>query len=198
MIEGAGLTCADCKTLAPVWEKLTDAFLGESGVLIAKVDAEAPDSSKTAAAQDIKGYPTIKWFKAGSTEPETYSGGRNIEALVDFVNSKAGTFRGPDGRLTAQAGLVAALDALLEKGEAVAEAAKAETHERAAYYARVAEKLAKNPSYVEKELARVQGILSKGAALAAEKLDDLTVRRNILQKFKAGKKADDKSDKSEL
>jgi protein disulfide-isomerase A6 len=148
-------------------------------VLIAKVDAESPDSSKTAAAQEIKGYPTIKWFKAGSAEPETYSGGRTVEALVDYVNSKAGTFRGADGRLTA-------------------EAAKAEAHERAAYYARVAEKLAKNPGYVDKELARVQGILGKGAALAAEKLDDLTVRRNILQKFKAAKQADGKSDKSEL
>jgi protein disulfide-isomerase A6 len=167
-------------------------------VLIAKVDAESPDSSKTAAAQEIKGYPTIKWFKAGSAEPETYSGGRTVEALVDYVNSKAGTFRGADGRLTAEAGLVAALDALLAKGESVAEAAKAEAHERAAYYARVAEKLAKNPGYVDKELARVQGILGKGAALAAEKLDDLTVRRNILQKFKAAKQADGKSDKSEL
>jgi protein disulfide-isomerase A6 len=167
-------------------------------VLIAKVDAEAPDSTKTAAAQGIKGYPTIKWFAPGSTEPETYSGGRTVEALVEFVNSKANTFRGPDGRLTAEAGLVAALDALLAKGEAVAEAAKAETHERAAYYARVAEKLAKNAGYVDKELARVQGILGKGAALAVEKVDDLTVRMNILQKFKAGKKADDKSDKSEL
>jgi protein disulfide-isomerase A6 len=189
----------DCKSLAPVWEKLTDTFLSEPSVLIAKVDAEAPDSTKTAAAQDIKGYPTIKWFKAGSTDPETYSGGRNVEALVEFINSKAGTFRAPDGRLTAQAGLVAALDALIEKGEPVAAAAKAETHERAAYYARVADKLAKNAGYVDKELGRLQGLLDKGAALAADKLDDLTIRRNILQKFKAGKKeVDDKSDKSEL
>jgi protein disulfide-isomerase A6 len=168
-------------------------------VLIAKVDAESPDSSKTSAAQEIKGYPTIKWFEPGSTTPETYTGGRNEEALVEFVNSKAGTFRVPGGRLTDQAGLVAVLDALIEKGEEVAAAAKAETHKHATYYARVAEKLAKNAGYVEKELGRVQGILDKGT-LAADKLDELTIRRNILQKFKSGKKekVEDKTDKSEL
>jgi len=187
--------CGHCKSLAPTWESLAATFAPETSVLIAKVDAEAPDSAKTAAAFEIKGYPTIKWFPAHATEPEAYSGGRSEADLVAFVNEKAGTFRSPGGRLSEKAGLIAALDALLEKGEDVLAAAKEEKSKYGQYYSRVAEKVKENAGYVEKELGRLQGILKKGA-LGQEKLDDLVTRSNILMKFYAAKR--DRSEKSEL
>ena len=53
------------------------------------------------------------------------------------------------------------------------------------YYAKVAKKMEENSGYVEKELTRLQGLLAKGG-LAPEKIDDLTTRSNILNKFKSG------------
>ena len=38
----------------------------------------------------MSGFPTIKYFPKGSTEPEDYSGGRTADDLVSYVNSKTG------------------------------------------------------------------------------------------------------------
>ena len=42
------LTLIDCKTLAPVWEKVASDFASEPNVLIAKVDCEAPNAKAVA------------------------------------------------------------------------------------------------------------------------------------------------------
>ena len=59
----------------------------------------------------ISGYPTLKYFPAGSLEPEAYEEARELESLVHFINTKTGTQRNPDGSLQATAGRVEALDA---------------------------------------------------------------------------------------
>jgi protein disulfide-isomerase A6 len=184
----------DCKSLAPIWEKVALDFANDPSVVIAKVDAESPDSKKTAQAQGVQSYPTIKWFSAGKTEPVPYEGARTEDAFVEFVNKEAGTFRVPGGGLTATAGTLATVDAVIQKvidagsdlvskAEDIVAAAKAEKGKYAEYYSKVAEKLKKNAGYPEKELKRLEGILKKGS-LAPEKLDDLTTRSNILRKFK--------------
>ncbi|RYY87894.1 hypothetical protein EON63_03255 [archaeon] len=38
----------------------------------------------------MQGYPTLKFFPAGSAEPEDYQGERTAQAITDFINSKAG------------------------------------------------------------------------------------------------------------
>ena len=70
-----------------------------------------------------------------------------------------------------------------------ATAAGALSDKYAEYYGKVAKKVEQNSAYVEKELARLQGMIKKGG-LAPEKLDDLTSRSNILSKFK-GEEAKD-------
>jgi len=80
--------CGHCKALAPVWEELATTFKGQD-VVIASVDADQHRS--LGARFGVSGYPTLKWFPAGSTEPEDYRQGRAIDDLVDFVNRKAGT-----------------------------------------------------------------------------------------------------------
>jgi protein disulfide-isomerase A6 len=173
--------------------------------VIAKVDAESPDSKKTAEDQGVTGYPTIKWFAAGKTEAVPYNGGRTESALIEFVNKEAGTYRAPGGGLTAIAGTVASIDAAIQKivdagttkYDEVVSAAKLEKGKYAEYYAKVAQKLTKTPGYVEKELTRLEGIIKRGSA-APEKLDDFTTRSNILQKFKAIKAGIVDDGKSEL
>lgn len=185
----------DCKSLAPTWEKLAADFVHDDNVLIAKVDAEAPNAKATAEKFGVKSYPTILYFPAGSTESQPYESGRSEEDLVKFVNEKAGTYRSPGGTLNALAGVIPSLDATvasLSTGgdkaykELIKQAGKLQG-KYAEYYTKVAKKAQDNQGYVEKELTRLTNLISKGS-LAPEKLDDLTSRKNILSVF-AGKVA---------
>ena len=54
--------------------------LCRSDIKITAVDATA--NQALAAKFDVKGYPTIKFFPKGSTEPEDYSGGRSADTIV--------------------------------------------------------------------------------------------------------------------
>lgn len=188
----------DCKSLAPVWEQLANDFVSEPTVVIAKVDAEDPPSKKVAEEQGIQSYPTIKYFKAGTSEPEKYAGPRTEAAFLDFINKEAGTYRAPGGSLTAAGGTIAAIDTVIqnivdggntvaEKADDIAKAAAAATGQKySEYYGKVAGKAKANEGYLDKELARLTGIIKKGG-LAPQKLDDLVSRSNILKKFKAAK-----------
>ncbi len=163
--------------------------------MIAKVDAEADNSKATAQSQDVTSYPTIKFFPRGSTTPEKYDGGRSEDALVAFVNEKAGTHRVIGGGLDAKAGTIEALDSILAKyvtsgGLKDAEQASGELSKAvqglkdkyAEYYVKALQKLGQNPQYARKEQTRLAGLLKKGG-LAQEKIDDLTSRSNILKGF---------------
>lgn len=61
------------------------------GVLIAKVDADA--EKDLASRFGIRGFPTLKWFPAGSTEAEDYTGGREAGEFVDYINERTGLSR---------------------------------------------------------------------------------------------------------
>ena len=39
------------------------------------------------------GFPTIKFFPKGSTDPEEYGGGRNLEDFVSFLRERTGVLR---------------------------------------------------------------------------------------------------------
>lgn len=159
------------------------------------MDAESPGSKGTAEKYGVTGYPTLKFFPKSSTSPVPYEGGRSESDILNFINTHAGTFRVPGGGLNDQAGRIASLDEIAHKykGDAttlpaliseVGLASKAlETpSSHAAYYAKVLEKLLKDPTYAEKELARLERVRTKGTN-AQEKLDNMTIRQNILRQF---------------
>ncbi len=183
---------ADCKSLAPTWETLANDFAAEPTVLIAKVDAEAENAKATAQEQGVKSYPTIKYFPKGSKTPQAYEGGRTEKDLIGFLNKNAGTHRAVGGGLDAKAGTIEALDAVVAKltaggslttiSEEAQKAAQSLKDKYAEYYVKVFNKLSNSDGYVEKELARLDGLLRKGG-LAPGKVDDLTSRSNILRKF---------------
>jgi len=81
--------CGHCKSLAPTWEELGDALSKEKDVVIAKVDADA--HKDLGGKFGVSGFPTLKMFKKGSTEPSDYNGGRDLDSLVDFVNKETGS-----------------------------------------------------------------------------------------------------------
>jgi len=81
--------CGHCKTLAPEYEIVGDAFEREP-VVIAKVDADA--HKELGSRFDVHGFPTLKWFPKGNpTSPEAYEGGRTADDIINWINNKAGT-----------------------------------------------------------------------------------------------------------
>ncbi|PHH91228.1 hypothetical protein CDD83_1278 [Cordyceps sp. RAO-2017] len=188
--------CGHCKNLAPIWETVATDYANDAEVVIAKVDAEAPNSKAVAAEQGVTSYPTIKWFAAGSKEGVLYSDARTEEGILQYINEKAGTHRVAGGDLDAVAGTVASLDALVAKfvaGDKLAEIAKDVKKEAeklkkdaqykyAQYYVRVFDKLSGSDGYAAKELARLDGILSKGG-LAPAKRDEIQRKTNVLRRF---------------
>ena len=61
------------------------------GVVVARVDADA--HSDLGSKYGVQGFPTLKWFPKGSTEPESYEGGRTAKDMAEFINDKTGLKR---------------------------------------------------------------------------------------------------------
>ncbi|RLN98790.1 hypothetical protein BBJ28_00023433, partial [Nothophytophthora sp. Chile5] len=81
--------CGHCKSLAPTYEAVATSFKKASNVVVAEVDA---DNYKDLGSKfGVTGFPTLKFFPEGSTEPEDYKGGRSEDDFVAFLNEKAGT-----------------------------------------------------------------------------------------------------------
>jgi protein disulfide-isomerase A1 len=74
--------CGHCKTLAPIWEELADAYADDDSIVIAKYDATA---NHVPAELGVSGYPTLKLFVDG--QPIDFSGARDLESLKAFVDA---------------------------------------------------------------------------------------------------------------
>jgi len=80
--------CGHCKSLAPEYEIVAAAFANKPAK-VASVDA---DKHRDLGGRfGVSGFPTLKYFPAGSKEGEAYNGGRKAKDIVDFISSKAGT-----------------------------------------------------------------------------------------------------------
>lgn len=81
--------CGHCKSLAPTYEQLADAFShAKDKVVIAKVDADGA-GRPLGQKYEVSGYPTLKWFDEKGNA-EAYEGGRDLDALATFVSKKSG------------------------------------------------------------------------------------------------------------
>ena len=58
--------CGHCKSLAPVYEELALVYAGDPEVVIAKVDATDGDNEQLGSQFEVQGFPTIKFFPAGT------------------------------------------------------------------------------------------------------------------------------------
>merc|ERR1740131_364853 len=81
--------CGHCKNFKPEYAKVAKAFAKESEVAIVSVDADK--YTDLAGRFGVTGYPTLKFFPEGSTDPDDYEGGRTADDVVSFINGKAGT-----------------------------------------------------------------------------------------------------------
>ncbi|KAG5180837.1 disulfide-isomerase precursor-like protein [Tribonema minus] len=181
--------CGHCKSLAPKYDTLANAFVGDESVVFAKVDAT--QEADLANRYGVTGYPTLKLFGAGSGEPETYDGAREVADLLRFVNERAGTERNEKGELGKGEGRLAVMDAVLAgrsidaavvaELETTAEGLQGASKRNADLYVRAARKvLEKGPEYLSKEAARLEGLL-KGDSISPEKRTLFMLRKNILR-----------------
>lgn len=79
--------CGHCKRLHPTWEELAEMLnQEESNVKIAKVDCTT--DGDVCNAQDVTGYPTLKFFKLGSEEGIKFRGTRDLPSLTTFITEQ--------------------------------------------------------------------------------------------------------------
>merc|ERR1711865_338760 len=69
--------------MKPDWDKLGAMFKDSPSVVIADADCDNADLKAVCAAQEVTGFPTIKYYtESGAT---VYDGGRDFKALKKFV-----------------------------------------------------------------------------------------------------------------
>jgi len=184
--------CGHCKRLTPIWEKLSGVFKNEKDVVIANLDA---DSHKDLASKfGVSGFPTLIYFSKTDKVGERYNGGRELPDLVTFINTKAGTTRQDNGRLDVTVGRDTALDELAQKFFAnpaerasivtQAEALVAQSkNPHAEWYTKfMGVIIKKGDDWIAKEHERVKGMLD-GGNLSGDKVDEFTIRTNVLNAF---------------
>jgi len=77
--------CGHCKSLSGPWADAATQLKGKMN--LGALDATQHGS--TAQEYGVRGYPSIKYFAPGSSEPEDYEGGRTAGDIVKWAEEKA-------------------------------------------------------------------------------------------------------------
>jgi protein disulfide-isomerase A6 len=78
--------CGHCKRTMPEFQKLMDSYSGS--VKIIAVNSESEENKSLVQSQNIKGFPTIRYYPSGlSGDYQEYSGGRTQNDFMQYLNS---------------------------------------------------------------------------------------------------------------
>jgi len=73
--------CGHCKKLAPIYDELAKKYKHFDNLIVAKMDGTLNEVEDF----QVGGFPTIKFFPAGSNEAVDYKGGRELADLSKFL-----------------------------------------------------------------------------------------------------------------
>jgi thiol-disulfide isomerase/thioredoxin len=85
--------CGHCKKTKPDFQKLIESYKGP--VKIMMVDCEAPENAKLVKDENIKGFPTIRYYPNGLSDGsvesyQEYSGNRTLFDFNQYLNNVTG------------------------------------------------------------------------------------------------------------
>jgi len=186
--------CGHCKSLAPIWEKLSSIYKNDEDVVIANLDSDK--YSELGSSYGVTGFPTLKFFPKNDKQGKPYNGGRELADLVSFINLEAGTKRTVNGRLDETAGRNSNLDSLaseflssakkedlIKKAEEEVKGLIGKNKDFGDFYVKYMRAiLKKGKDFVDVEKERLGKIVDSGS-VAANKLDEFVIRKNIISQF---------------
>jgi thiol-disulfide isomerase/thioredoxin len=82
--------CGACKHAMPSWEQARDTLQKTASGQIEVISIEQTANPEATQANDIKGFPTIRFYPHGFGQPQTfaeYNGNRTVESLLNFARS---------------------------------------------------------------------------------------------------------------
>ena len=80
--------CGHCKRTKPEFKKLMDQNENKR-VKLLMIDAEVPENKDLVSSQNIKGFPTIRYYPTGiSDNYDEYSGDRDLQSFASYLEGK--------------------------------------------------------------------------------------------------------------
>ncbi|MCP4990241.1 MAG: protein disulfide-isomerase [Colwellia sp.] len=86
LVEAYAPWCGHCKKLEPIFTELAEKLAGVEDLLIVKMDATANEHP----SMQVKGFPTLKFFKKGAKTATDFTGERTLEGFVSFLETQLG------------------------------------------------------------------------------------------------------------
>jgi len=82
--------CGHCKKLAPIWDQLAAELKEVPHLVIAKMDATANEVDGV----DIRGFPTLKFYKKGDKKnPVDYDGERDLDSIKNWLKENSEQYK---------------------------------------------------------------------------------------------------------
>jgi len=87
LLEAYAPWCGHCKQLEPIYNELATKLANVTNLVIAKMDSTANEHPSL----NIRGFPTIKFYKKGEkSSPMDYSGDRTLDGFMAFLEKEMG------------------------------------------------------------------------------------------------------------